>query len=37
MNKIIIIGALGRDPELKSTKDGIPVCTFSVAVNNKDN
>ena len=35
MNKLTIIGALGNDPELKSTKSGIPVCTFSVAVNGK--
>ncbi len=30
-NKIIIIGHLGRDPEIKYTADGTPVCTFSVA------
>lgn len=35
MNKLTIIGSLGNDPELKSTKSGIPVCTFSVAVNGK--
>ena len=32
-SKIIIIGNLGRDPELKFTADGNPVTTFSVAVN----
>ena len=26
------IGSLGRDPELRSTPNGIPVCTFSVGV-----
>ena len=32
MNKLAIIGSLGRDPELRSTPIGIPVCTFSVGV-----
>ena len=30
-NKITIVGYLGRDPELRYTADGTPVCTFSVA------
>ncbi len=30
-NKIIIYGHLGRDPELRYTPQGVPVCTFSVA------
>ena len=30
-NKIIIVGYLGRDPELRYTTDGTPVCDFSVA------
>ncbi len=30
-NKIIIVGHLGRDPELRYTADGTPVCNFSVA------
>ncbi|MCS6817222.1 MAG: single-stranded DNA-binding protein [Blastocatellia bacterium] len=34
-NKIIIIGNLGRDPELRYTPQGIPVCTFSVATNER--
>lgn len=34
-NKITIIGNLGRDPELRYTGQGDPVCTFSVAVNDK--
>lgn len=35
MNKIFIVGNLTRDPELRSTSAGIPVCTFSVAVNRR--
>jgi single-strand DNA-binding protein len=35
MNKIIIIGNLVRDPELRSTRDGIAVCSFTVAVNRR--
>ena len=35
MNKITIIGNLTKDPELRSTQAGIPVCTFTVAVNRK--
>ena len=31
--KIIIIGNLGRDPELRYTQDGTPVANFSVATN----
>lgn len=30
-NKIIVVGYLGRDPELKYTADGTPMCNFSVA------
>ena len=30
-NKIIIVGYLGRDPELRYTPEGTPVCNFSVA------
>ncbi|MCI8434530.1 MAG: single-stranded DNA-binding protein [Clostridia bacterium] len=33
MNKVILIGNLTRDPELKSTTNGTSVCTFSIAVN----
>jgi len=32
MNRAMIIGNLTKDPELKATKTGIPVCTFTVAV-----
>ncbi|HMG37260.1 MAG TPA: single-stranded DNA-binding protein [Blastocatellia bacterium] len=30
-NRITIVGYLGRDPELRYTPDGTPVCNFSVA------
>ncbi len=35
MNKVILIGNLTRDPELKETQSGIYVCKFSIAVNRK--
>lgn len=35
MNKIFIIGNLVRDPELRATPSGVPVCTFTVAVNRR--
>ncbi len=35
MNKLTIIGNLTRDPELRTTKTGVNVCTFTVAVNPK--
>ena len=31
LNKVMIIGRLGREPELKYTQSGSPVCTVSVA------
>ena len=31
--KIMIIGNLGRDPELRYTPQGSPVCNFDVATN----
>ena len=31
VNKVILIGNLGRDPELRYTPDGTPVCNFSLA------
>ena len=33
LNKVQIIGNLGRDPELRFTQDGTPVANFTVAVN----
>lgn len=32
MNNICIVGRIGQDLELKQTPNGIPVCSFSVAV-----
>jgi single-strand DNA-binding protein len=34
-NKIIIVGNLGRDPELRYTPQGNAVCSFSLATNEK--
>jgi single-strand DNA-binding protein len=34
-HKVVIIGNLGRDPELKYTASGDPVVSFSVASNRK--
>ena len=33
VNKVILIGTLGKDPELKYTPQGTPVCKFSMATN----
>jgi len=35
--KLTIVGNLGRDPELRYTPAGSPVCNFSVAVNRRKN
>jgi single-strand DNA-binding protein len=35
VNKAIIIGNLTRDPELRSGSSGVPVCTFTLAVNRR--
>src|SRR6476469_1922809 len=32
LNKVMLIGNLGKDPEMKYTPSGTPVTTFSVAV-----
>lgn len=32
LNKVILIGRLTRDPELRYTQNGIPVTSFSLAV-----
>lgn len=32
-NKVILIGNMTSDPELKQTTSGISVCSFSIAVN----
>lgn len=31
LNKVILIGNLGRDPELKMTQSGTALCKFSIA------
>jgi len=31
VNKVILVGRLGRDPELKYTASGVPFCRFSMA------
>lgn len=35
MNKMTIIGNLTRDPELRTTPQGVSVCDFTVAVNRR--
>lgn len=35
MNKLTIIGNLTRDPEMRTTKSGKEVCSFTVAVNRR--
>ena len=34
-NKVILIGNLTADPELKQTPSGLSVCSFTIAVNRK--
>ncbi len=34
-NKVIVVGNLGRDPELRYTPQGTAVCSFSVATSEK--
>ena len=31
LNKVMLIGNLGNDPEVRSTQDGRSLCTFSIA------
>ena len=35
LNKVILGGRVTADPEFKATPQGIPVCSFSVAVNRR--
>lgn len=35
MNKIILLGRLTRDPELKTTQSGIALCSFCIAVSRR--
>lgn len=36
MNKVLLIGNLGKDPELKYTPNGKSVCNFSLATNDRN-
>ena len=36
MNKLVIIGNLTRDPEMRTTPSGYNVCDFTVAVNRRN-
>ena len=33
LNKVLLIGNLGKDPEVRYTGSGVPVATFSIATN----
>ena len=35
MNKVILIGNLTKDPEMRQTTNGTNVCTLSLAVNRR--
>ena len=35
MNKVQLVGRLTRDPELRTTANGVSVCSFTVAVNRR--
>ena len=35
MNKVQLIGRLTRDPELRTTGNGVSVCSFTIAVNRR--
>lgn len=35
LNKTILLGRITKDPELKSTPNGVSVCSFTVAVNRR--
>ena len=32
-NRVVLAGNLTQDPELKFIQDGVPVCSFRIAVN----
>ena len=34
-NTVIVVGNLGKDPEMRFTPQGTPVCTFTVATNER--
>jgi single-strand DNA-binding protein len=35
VNKVLLVGNLGRDPEVRSTPSGQPVATFTLATNRR--
>ena len=35
LNKMLVIGNLGSDPEMRYTSGGVPVTSFSVATNRR--
>lgn len=37
MNNVCLVGRLTRDPELRTTSNGIATCTFSLAVDGRPN
>ena len=35
VNKVILLGNVGKDPEIKATSSGVPVATFSIATSER--
>lgn len=35
MNQVVLVGRLTRDPELRYSQQGVPVCKFTIAVDRK--
>src|SRR5919197_5153844 len=35
INRVVLVGNLTRDPELRSTPSGTPVCSLRIAVNSR--